>query len=256
MKIGIVIPARLESERLPNKVMRKFNEIPMIEHVWKRSQLTTPRIETVIATDNNQISSLCYKMGARILQTSKNHENGLSRVGEAAKKLKWDFYIILQADELLILPSTLNLIAKTIKSKKNIGSFNLITNLKNKHELNDPNVVKCILREDKSIINIFRKTSMTADIDLQLETIKKICGVYAVSHQALTWSLKKPPQTIERLESIEQMKFIELGIVVSSIFTNNSYPSINTLSDAVLAQSILRKDNLQKKITKSYQKNA
>jgi hypothetical protein len=52
------------------------------------------------------------------------------------------------------------------------------------------------------------------------------------------------------------MKFIELGIVVSSIFTNNSYPSINTLSDAVLAQSILRKDNLQKKITKSYEKNA
>ena len=58
IKIGIVIPARLESERLPRKALKIFSGIPMIEHVWRRAQLTDPVIETVIATDSEEIKKV------------------------------------------------------------------------------------------------------------------------------------------------------------------------------------------------------
>ena len=64
MTIGIVIPARLDSERLPGKVLKDFLGIPMIEHVWRRTQLTNPLLETVIATDNIKIKKEVENFGA------------------------------------------------------------------------------------------------------------------------------------------------------------------------------------------------
>ena len=58
MKIGIIIPARLDSERLPGKVLKDFLGMPMIEHVWRRAQLTNPILETIIATDNVDIKKI------------------------------------------------------------------------------------------------------------------------------------------------------------------------------------------------------
>ena len=102
IKIGIVIPARLESERLPRKVLKMSSGLPMIEHVWRRAQLTNPVIETVIATDSEEIKKVCENFGAKCYITSKNHPNGLSRISEISSRLNWDFYIVLQADEILI----------------------------------------------------------------------------------------------------------------------------------------------------------
>lgn len=63
MTIGIVIPARLDSERLPDKVLKDFLGMPMIEHVWRRAQLTNPLLETVIATDSSEIKKQQKNLG-------------------------------------------------------------------------------------------------------------------------------------------------------------------------------------------------
>ena len=115
IKIGIVIPARLESERLPRKVLKIFSGIPMIEHVWRRAQLANPVIETVIATDSEEIKKICENFGAKCYLTSKNHPNGLSRISEISSQLNWDFYIVLQADEILIDPEYLSNLYKKIQ---------------------------------------------------------------------------------------------------------------------------------------------
>ena len=111
MTIGIVIPARLDSERLPGKVLKDFLGMPMIEHVWRRAQLTNPLLDTIIATDSYEIKKTAEKFGANCILTSKDHKNGLSRVGEIVDALKWDHYLVLQADDILIEPESLNLLA-------------------------------------------------------------------------------------------------------------------------------------------------
>ncbi len=74
----------------------------MIEHVWSRANLVLKNNNIIIATDNTKIAQTSKDFGAQVILTKKNHQNGLSRIGEVSNKLKWDFYIVLQADELLI----------------------------------------------------------------------------------------------------------------------------------------------------------
>lgn len=248
IKIGIVIPARLESERLPRKVLKMFSGLPMIEHVWRRAQLTNPIIETVIATDSEEIKKVCENFGAKCYITSKNHPNGLSRISEISSLLNWDFYIVLQADEILIDPEYLNKLHKEIEMNSTQQFFNLITDLNNNSELIDNNIVKCLLRDDKTIIDIFRKSGLVSSEETQLKLIKKICGVFAISHNCLLMVSGAKPQKIEISESIEQMKIIELGFNILAVNTKINYPSVNTPKEALLVEKILAIDPRQKQI--------
>jgi len=248
IKIGIVIPARLESERLPRKALKIFSGIPMIEHVWRRAQLTDPVIETVIATDSEEIKKVCENFGAKCYITSKEHPNGLSRVSEISSILNWDFYIVLQADEILIDPKYLDELYKEIEVNSKQQFFNLITDLNNKSELIDMNTVKCVLRDDGTIINIFRKSGLISPEETQLKIIKKICGVFAISKNCLSIVSGAQPQKIEISESIEQMKIIELGIDILAVNAKLNYPSVNTLEEALLVERILDMDPRQKQI--------
>ena len=245
MKIGIIIPARLESERLPNKVIKPFLSKPMIEHVWRRSQLVSPKVETVIATDSDEIAAVCKTFNAKTLMTSSNHINGLSRVGEASKTLNWDFYIVLQADEILVEPKNLDKLIGVIKATKKQQFFNLVTNLTSRNELSDKNIVKCLVREDNSIINIFRKSGSVSSEENQLTFTKKICGIFAISKEALDSVVKAPAQRIEVSESIEQMKAIELGIEILGVEVEENYPSVNTEAEALEALKILETNQNQ-----------
>ena len=253
MKIGIVIPVRLESERLPSKVLKDFSGKPMIEHVWRRAQLVNPKIETVIATDSKIIKDVCEEFGAQTLITSSNHINGLSRVGEVARILNWDFYVVLQADEILVEPESLEKLISTLQSTKSYDFYNLITNLEDITDLNDANVVKCLVRENNSVITIFRKSSSVASTEKQLIFTKKICGIFAISDKTLQLVVGSPPQKMEISESIEQMKIIEMGIDILGVSIVKSYPSVNTVNDALLVEKILREDELQKAILSSIQ---
>lgn len=248
MKIGIVIPARLHSKRLQNKVLRPFLGKAMIEHVWKRANLIQDKVEIVVATDSLEIKKTCETFGANVMLTSSNHQNGLSRTGEIAKILKWDFYIILQADEILIDPKNLELLIKTIKEKNLLPAYNLITNLKKTSELSDQNVVKCLIRYDNSLINIFRLSGSITSEATQMLFTKKICGLFAISHNCLNEIINFPAQIIETNESIEQMKLIELNHQIYGVEVKDNYPSVNTELEANEVLKILNQDSYQKSI--------
>lgn len=248
MKIGIVIPARLQSERLPNKVLKPFLGKVMIEHVWKRANLIEEKAEIVVATDSLEIKTVCETFGAKVMLTSESHQNGLSRTGEIAKILNWDFYIILQADEILIDPRNLELLIKTIKEENSSPFYNLITNLKRASELSDRNVVKCLIRHDNSLINIFRMSGSIASEATQMIFTKKICGLFAISHKCLNEIINLPAQIIETNESIEQMKLIELNYQVYGVEVEDNYPSVNTELEANEVLEILSQDPYQRSI--------
>ena len=254
MTIGIVIPARLDSERLPGKVLKDFLGMPMIEHVWRRAQLTNPLLETVIATDSSEIKKTAEKFGANCILTSKDHKNGLSRVGEIVNVLKWDHYLVLQADEILIEPESLNLLARTALSNSKYQFFNLITKLEKLEEIGDVNIVKCITREDNSIITMARKSNSTAPELQQMEYTNKICGVYSCSKNLLNELVNTPGQRIERSESIEQMRVIEIGQDILGVSINKNFPSVNTTNEAVLVLNLLLTNNTQISILNSYSK--
>jgi 3-deoxy-manno-octulosonate cytidylyltransferase (CMP-KDO synthetase) len=252
LTLGIAIPARLNSERLPGKVLKDFLGMPMIEHVWRRAQLTNPLLEVVITTDSIEIKKVVEKFGAICILTSESHNNGLSRVGEIANQLQWEHYLILQADEILIEPESLNLLARVSQSNSKFEFFNLITKLEKSEEISDVNVVKCLTRDDNSIITMARKSSSISQEFEQLKYTSKICGVYSCSHHLIKELVSTTAKKIERSESIEQMRVIEMGYNILGIPIKRSYPSVNTANEAKLALSILQTDSTQKRILNSY----
>ena len=251
-KIGIVIPARLSSTRLPGKVLKEFLGITMIEHVWQRAQLANPLMETVIATDSADIKKTVEKFGAIAILTSKNHSNGLSRVGEITDQLKWNHYLILQADEILVEPKSLDLLRRTTLSNLNFEFFNLITKLESPEEIGDVNVVKCLMREDNSIITMARKSSSIASELAQMEYTSKVCGLFSCSSNIINKLASTTAQKIEKSESIEQMKVIEMGYNILGVRVNRNYLSVNTANDAISALNMLQNDTKQKNILNSY----
>jgi len=226
--------------------------MPMIEHVWRRAQLTNPLLETVIATDSSEIKKIVEKFGANCILTSKDHKNGISRVGEIVNILNWDHYLVLQADEILIEPESLNVLARTTISNSKFQFFNLITKIEKLGEISDVNIVKCLTRKDNSIITMARKSNSIAPEFDQMEYTNKICGVFSCSSNLIKELVSTNAQKIEKSESIEQMKAIEMGYGILGVPINRNYPSVNTSNEAMTALSILQSDNTQKRILNSY----
>ncbi len=220
----------------------------MIEHVWQRSQLLEPKIETIIATDSALIKTKCEQFGATCVLTRAEHLNGLSRVGEVSRNLNWDFYIVLQADEILIEPKNLKHLIETIMSNNNFDFYNLITSMTDFKEVNDKNVVKCIIRNNNSIINFTRKNSSIASKQTQFNFTKKVCGVFALSKSALNLLTRSPSTQIQVAESIEQMKIIELGLNALGVMIDENYPSVNTKADLLAVMEILKSSKIQETV--------
>jgi len=252
LKIGIVIPARLESQRLPNKVLKKFLGISMIEHVWRRAVLAAPNLPIVIATDNIKLAKTCESFGAKAIITKKRHLSGTSRVGEISNKLNWDYYIVLQADEILIEPRILKSIIRKLQKRRSVEFINVISPIMNESELKDINIVKCLLRSNGSILSMFRESGLTCHINTQIKLTKKVSGIFAISHSSLQKLSSRKRCEISTAESIEQMKLIELGIAVHSLICDYNFHSVNTNTEAISALRILQTNSVQKKIMNHY----
>ena len=250
MKIGIVIPARLNSERLPNKVLRQFQGKSMIEHTWQRTKLMDNQIECVIATDSTEISSAAENFGATVVKTKGSHPNGLSRAKEALKNLDWDYVIILQADEILVVPKDLDDLTKEINNQYDF--YNLITRIENSNDLENVNVVKCVLKQDRTILNIFRKNGFISKQDKQLEFVKKICGTFAISRKLLLSIDLTNHSLIGLQESIEQLSVLENNIEILGIEIESHFISVNTEEEAIQAELTLTNNELQKEIFSKY----
>jgi 3-deoxy-manno-octulosonate cytidylyltransferase (CMP-KDO synthetase) len=93
--IAIVIPARLASERLPNKVLLDFAGLPMIEHVRRRGMMNQYLVPVYVASGDPEILEIVETFGGSTLRTYKDHTDGLSRVNEAVASLPFEHYIIL-----------------------------------------------------------------------------------------------------------------------------------------------------------------
>lgn len=237
--IGIVIPARLDSIRLPRKLMYEFNKLPMLEHVRRRALMNSHGIEVVVVSGDKEILELINAHGGKAIQTKGNHMNGLSRIGEVADQLGWDKFIVLQGDEILVLPRHLDEMIEATSNSINFTALNSICKLSSVDELADPSVVKCLLNQVGDIITLFRGQPLISPIDIQLKLVMKICGLFSISLTTLKQIIEAESTPLESSESMEQMKLIELQIRLATVILDASFPSINLSKDVELVNYIL-----------------
>ena len=155
MKAIALIPARLNSKRLTRKVLLPINNIPLIIHVYKRTQKAKRIDDVIICCDDLSILKEAKKYNAKCLLTSKTHKNGTERIYEVYKKIKknFDFVVDVQGDEPLIDPSHIDKVVEF--HHKNKKTDIVVPNLKVKEKKNR-NIVKIVSNHKNEIIYFSR----------------------------------------------------------------------------------------------------
>jgi 3-deoxy-manno-octulosonate cytidylyltransferase (CMP-KDO synthetase) len=185
----------------------------------------------MVATGDQEIIDVVSKNGGVVIKTNLPHTNGLSRIHEATSGLDFTHVLVLQGDEILVLPEQIDSLLHAIKQNPSVDFWNLTTQLESVDEISNPSVVKCVLGLNRQILYIFRETPLVGSEQDQLHSVRKICGLFAVSKEALNSIFESPSTPLEESQSIEQLKYLELGGIIMSVPTSKNFPSINLEQD-------------------------
>src|ERR1700728_4328947 len=104
LRIAAVIPARLSSTRLSRKVLREIAGRPMVEWVWRAAMASGLMDPVLVATDAEEVASICRQRGIPAVMTSPDCPSGSDRVREVAQQIDADIYVNIQGDEPTLTP--------------------------------------------------------------------------------------------------------------------------------------------------------
>jgi 3-deoxy-D-manno-octulosonate cytidylyltransferase len=232
MKILGVIPARYASTRFEGKPLKDINGNTMIEWVYKRAE-NADIDKLVVATDDERIFNTVKKFGGNAVMTSKEHENGTSRIIEVINTPEYndfDFIINIQGDEPLIDIKSINLLADNYRKEKS----EIVTLKKefNKNEnIENPNIVKVITDFNDNAIYFSRSAIPYERNSMKNFKYYKHIGIYGYTSKFLNELKSLKEGILEKIESLEQLRFIENGYKIKVLETVSEVIGVDTEED-------------------------
>ncbi len=241
-KIVIIIPSRLDAQRLPNKPLKLINNKEMILHVLDQA-IKSKAGEVYVATPDKKIIQTVKSAGGNAIKTSDNHQTGTDRIFEVFKNelnSEPDIVVNLQGDMPNIQPQAItNLVSYMQKKKCDIGT--LASDFESKTEITDPNVVKVGVKE-KLVSNIFQNAFDFFRIDENSAyNVYHHIGIYAFTNKALIRyvSLKRSKLELER--KLEQLRALENKMTIHVGYIESSPLSIDTQEDLIKVKNLMEK---------------
>jgi len=230
----IIIPARLSSSRLPNKVLAKIDTKPMI--IWC-AEIAKKVDNVVIATDSQEVIDVCKKYGFNAVITDKNHQSGSDRIKEAADILglkENEIIINMQGDEPFLEPEILQKVKEKLLEIKN-RDFAMVSCYKKIDELSaeDPNLVKVIIDKNSDAI-YFSRSKIPYNRDNAPHTYFGHIGIYGFIKKSLD-EFVKMKGTLEHIEKLEQLRVLENGKKIAMIEVETKSFGIDTKEDLLKA---------------------
>ena len=244
MNYKIIIPARLDSTRLAKKLLRKINNIPLINYVIKKAKQTKAN-EIILTTDSTEIAKTVASEKIKTLVLDDDFKSGTDRIAATAEKLnlKNDEVILnIQGDEPLICPSDIDKLAKNLIENKDIMMNTLYCNFNDQNQIKDNSKVKVIL-DNKYFAIYFSRAQIPCPkktTNIKEENYYKHIGVYGYRASFLKKFVMLKQGNLEKIESLEQLRAIENGYKIKCIFTKNDHIGIDTIDDFTKTEKLLK----------------
>ncbi len=236
MSFKVVIPARYASTRLPGKPLLDIAGKPMVIRVAQ--QASKSGAETVvIATDFEKIMEVAQEHEVAAVMTRVDHQSGTDRIAEVAQQLDWhdeDIVVNVQGDEPLIDPQLIQEVALTLGHSKEAVMATACHVISDEASMLNPNVVKLVMDANGHALYFSRSPIPYPRDEADKQSIKahRHIGIYAYRVGFLKQYAKLDATTLEKIESLEQLRVLYHGYKIAVSVTDNAPASgVDTQED-------------------------
>lgn len=230
MKIIGIIPSRYASTRFPGKPLVDIDGKTMIRRVYEQASKATALSDVIVATDDERIFKEVKSFGGKVVMTSSNHKNGTERCAEIAASFNADVIINIQGDEPFIEPVQINLLADCFKDE-NTQIATLIKEHPLNNELRNPARIKVVVNKNMEALYFSRSVIPYTKPEILNTKYYKHIGIYAYRKNALLEIVNLPESSLEKAESLEQLRWLENGYKIKCAITTHESISIDTPED-------------------------
>ncbi len=241
----VVIPARYAATRLPGKPLVSLGGKPMIQRVWERTRRAQKVSRVIIATDDPRILRAVADFGGEAAMTRPEHRSGTERVAEVAASMKNaedEIFINVQGDEPLIEPEAIDTLVEAIESDEEVQIATLMVPIARPADIMDPNVVKVVLDFDGNALYFSRAPIpwvRDRNAPVHAQHMKHL-GIYGFRRSALLDFPTLPLGDLERVEQLEQLRWMENGFKIRVVETRHDSVSVDIPEDVERVEQLLR----------------
>lgn len=247
MIIGL-IPARLNSKRLPNKPIKIIDKLPLIIHVLKRSLLAKKLDKVIVCADDKKIVDIINKYNGNAYITSKKFKNGTERISSFLKQNLNKFknlklVIDIQCDEVFLNPKYLD---KLINFHlKNLNNFDVVIPHSLTKQKNNKNYVKLVSDSNNKVLYLSR-----ADVPFSFRSknkpFKRHLDFISFKPDFLIKFPNLKNKDLENYEGIELLRVIENGYKIGTLSMKDDFFSINTREDFEKSIKLMKNSKIRK----------
>jgi 3-deoxy-manno-octulosonate cytidylyltransferase (CMP-KDO synthetase) len=213
----------------------------MIQHVVERVRQARSVDRIVVATEDEAIKKAVEGFGGEAILTRRDHRTGTDRVAEVAAHVAAEIYVNVQGDEPLVDPETIDALVAAMKEDAEARIATPCSAISQPNDIMDPNVVKVVRDFDgkalyfsRAPIPWVRESSETA-----APQHWKHLGLYAFRREALLEFPTLPPGELERVEQLEQLRWIENGFSIVVVETEYDAVSVDVPADIARVEKLL-----------------
>lgn len=238
-----IIPARYASTRFPGKPLALLGGKPVVQRVYE--QVAAVLGEAWVATDDERIRDTVEAFGGNAVMTRTDHKSGTDRIQEAAEKIGTtaDVIINVQGDEPFIQPSQLKTLCRLFDDART-QIATLGKPFETMDSVDNPNSPKIVTDKDgyalyfsRSVIPFVRGTEHSGWL-ARFPFMKHI-GLYAYRRETLAEITRLPQSTLEKAESLEQLRWLQNGYKIRVGMTDVETIGIDTPEDLARAEKAL-----------------
>lgn len=239
MKTIIIIPARMASQRFPNKPMALIDGIPMIQRVWEKAKLANIG-EVVVACCEKIVFDKINSIGGTAIMTNPDLPSGTDRVYEIINNHpnanQFECIINLQGDMPLVNPNDIQKVSIPLMQGFDIGT--LVTHISKEEEKN--------INITKAKVNWIKKDNIGEAIDFYKKP-KKIykniyhhIGIYSFRINSLKKFIGLKPSENELFHKLEQWRALDSNMTIGTKYIDESYFGVDTEEDLLKAENIIK----------------
>jgi len=241
MKKIAFIPARYAATRFHGKLMQILGGKSIIRHTYENTAATLLFDDVIVVTDSNIIFDEIVTNGGHAVMSKQEHESGSDRIAEAVADLDVDIVVNVQGDEPFVKKSLLKNLLQAFDGDDNKETevASLMYPIVNEQIINNPNHVKVVVDQNNSAL-LFSRSVIPYHRDKNIAPLYyKHIGIYAFRKKALMKFTRMQPTPLEKIEKLEQLRYLENGIKIKMVITDESPVSIDTPEDFENAKKLI-----------------